>query len=196
VARASRTSAPKGNKRQRTRAALLEAAAELITEKGYDRLSLEQVAARAGMTRGAVYGNFKNRDDLMREVVQARWKPVKPALKSGASLREQLRIIGEAVAAGAHTRPRAAVRMLSLQLHALTHDEARARVAEENADFYRQTEQWLLRYVSPSELPMPPDQFVRVLHALSNGLLAQRGLTPGLINDQVIVGAFEALAPR
>ena len=196
MAQATRRGSPKGNKRHRTRVALIEAAADLIAERGYDRLSLERVAARAGMTRGAVYGNFRNREDLILAVAQARWKPVRPALKSGAPLREQLRIIGEAVAAGAHAGPRAAVRILSFQLFALTHDEAKARLASEDEDAYRQTERWLLRYVSPSELPMPPDQFVRVLHALSNGLLVLRGLTPELISDQVIVGAFEALAPR
>ena len=36
---------------QRTRAKLIEAAAEVIGEKGYDRASLEEIAARAGMTR-------------------------------------------------------------------------------------------------------------------------------------------------
>ena len=55
---------PKGDKRDRTRAALLEAARALIREKGYARTTLEEVATRAGMTTGAIYGNFRNRDEL------------------------------------------------------------------------------------------------------------------------------------
>ncbi|HEY7059552.1 MAG TPA: helix-turn-helix domain-containing protein, partial [Vicinamibacterales bacterium] len=46
---------PKGDKRQRTRAALLEAARALIREKGYERTTIEEVAKRAGMTTGAIY---------------------------------------------------------------------------------------------------------------------------------------------
>ena len=55
---------PKGDKRDRTRTALLEAARALIREKGYERTTMEQVARRAGMTTGAIYGNFKNRGEL------------------------------------------------------------------------------------------------------------------------------------
>jgi AcrR family transcriptional regulator len=61
---ATSRSRPKGEKRARTRAALLESARALIREKGYDRTTLEDVARRAGMTSGAIYGNFKNRDEL------------------------------------------------------------------------------------------------------------------------------------
>jgi AcrR family transcriptional regulator len=32
----------------------------MIREKGYARTTLEAVAQRAGMTTGAIYGNFKN----------------------------------------------------------------------------------------------------------------------------------------
>jgi AcrR family transcriptional regulator len=30
----------------------------VIREKGYERTTMEEVARRAGMTRGAIYGNF------------------------------------------------------------------------------------------------------------------------------------------
>jgi AcrR family transcriptional regulator len=69
---------PKGGKRDRTRAQLIEAAAQVIGEKGYDRVTLEEVAARAGMTRGAIYGNFKNREELILAVVGTRWQPIIP----------------------------------------------------------------------------------------------------------------------
>ena len=41
---------------------------------------------------------------------------------------------------------------------------------------------------------MPADSFVRVVHALTEGLLFQRFLTPELIPDEVFYAAFEALA--
>lgn len=41
---------------------------------------------------------------------------------------------------------------------------------------------------------MPVDQFVQVLHALTNGLLYPRFLTSELITADVIIAAFEALA--
>ena len=46
---------PKGDKRDRTRARLLEAARAIVREKGFARTTLEAVARRAGMTTGAIY---------------------------------------------------------------------------------------------------------------------------------------------
>ena len=88
---------PEG-KRSRTRMKLIDAAAAVIGEKGFDRASLEEIAARAGMTRGAVYGNFKNKDELFLALIATVWKPIMPPLKPGASLKRQMRILGKAVA--------------------------------------------------------------------------------------------------
>ena len=63
---------PKGDKRDRTRAKLLEAARSLIREKGHEHATLEAIAERAGMTTGAIYGNFKNRDELFIALGQTR----------------------------------------------------------------------------------------------------------------------------
>src|SRR3954469_8864602 len=82
---------PKGDKRERTRAALLEAARALIREKGYERTTLEEVAARAGMTTGAIYGNFKNRDDLFIALGQKYWAPIRPKIAPGATFAEAMR---------------------------------------------------------------------------------------------------------
>jgi AcrR family transcriptional regulator len=185
---------PKGGKRERTRARLIETAARIIGEKGYDRVTLEEVAARAGMTRGAIYGNFKNREDLILAVVGTRWQPIVPAWRPGAPLREQLRLLGEAVVAAVPARCAQAVGAVSFQQYALTHEDLRERLVKANADIYHLVEQALLQVVPASELPMPADQFVRVLHALTDGLLFLRFLTPELITDEIIAAAFEALA--
>ena len=57
-------------------------------------------------------------------------------------------------------------------------------------------EQWLRKMVKKEDLPMPAGQFVRVLHALTEGLVFQRLLTPELVPDQVIRAAFLALANK
>ena len=49
---------------RRNREALLQAAAELFAEEGTD-VSLEAVAARAGVGIGTLYRNFPNRDSLV-----------------------------------------------------------------------------------------------------------------------------------
>lgn len=49
---------------------LLEAAVELIAEKGYDRFSLAEVGDRAGFSRGLSTHYFGNKDNLLASVVQ------------------------------------------------------------------------------------------------------------------------------
>ncbi len=43
---------------------------------------------------------------------------------------------------------------------------------------------------------MPPEQLVRVIHALIEGLVLQRIVTPELFPDDVFYAAFGALAHR
>ena len=107
---------PKSGKRARTRAKLIGAAVAVIGEKGYERAALEKIAARAGMTRGAVYGNFKNKEELFLALIASRWKPIVPPLKPGARLKEQLHILGEAVAKEAQARRSQAAAATAFQL--------------------------------------------------------------------------------
>jgi AcrR family transcriptional regulator len=54
----------------RSRGALLEAAARGLSRHGYGNLVLEQVAREAGYTRGALYHQFKNKEDLALAVLE------------------------------------------------------------------------------------------------------------------------------
>lgn len=53
----------------RTRGALLEAAARGLSRYGYGNLILERVASEAGYTRGALYHQFKDKEDLALAVI-------------------------------------------------------------------------------------------------------------------------------
>jgi AcrR family transcriptional regulator len=183
-------------KRQRTREQLLEAARAVIREKGFHGVSMEEVARRAGMSRGAIYGNFRNREDLVFGVVESLWQPVAPRLVSGAAFHTQMRIIGEAVADAAEQRRPMAVGAASFQVFALSHPRMRRRIARENTRIYAFIAAELLKFIRADELPMPVERFVRVTHALSDGLMFGHFMTPDLIDRAVIVSAFEALAGK
>lgn len=181
-------------KRERTREKLINAAAAIVGEKGFHATSLDEVAASVGMTRGAIYGNFRNREDLFLAVVKQRWEPIVPKLKPGGTFRDQMRAIGKAVIAAVPTRQQRAVGALSFQIYALTHPEMRARIEKQNAEIYRQMAAEFTRFVPPNDLPIPAEEFIPVIHALMDGLLFKRFLTPSLITDDLILTAFELLA--
>jgi AcrR family transcriptional regulator len=54
----------------RTRSALLESAARGLSRYGYGNLVLEQVAREAGYTRGALYHQFKDKEELALAVIE------------------------------------------------------------------------------------------------------------------------------
>src|SRR3954453_15125197 len=68
--------APIHNSRARrkaaTREALLDAGRTVFVRDGYQRASLDRVAAEAGFTKGAVYGNFATKADLFLAIYEQR----------------------------------------------------------------------------------------------------------------------------
>lgn len=187
---------PKGDKRARTRARLLEAARELTREKGYEHTTMEDIARRAGMTTGAIYSNFRNRDELFIALSDAYWPPVTPSVTPGASFPEILNALAESTIAAVPDRQAASVGFLTGRAYALTHEEVRRQAQEHMAQSYDAGAAWLGSAVRDSELPFPPDIMVRVIHALTEGLLLQRFLAPELVGDEVFHAAFELLAAK
>ena len=55
-----------------TRRRLLEAAAQVIRERGFGAASVEAIAAAAGFTRGAFYSNFETKEQLFVELLHER----------------------------------------------------------------------------------------------------------------------------
>jgi len=190
----SRRRQPKGDKRERTRAALIEAAAAVIGEKGWDKTSLEEVARRAGMSRGAIYGNFPDREALFLAVVQRRWKPVGAPYTPGTTFKQHMHAIGKAVAAAGPERRAQALGALSFMLYAMTHEHMRDDVERLNREMYKKMAAGTAKAFPREQLPMAPALLIPVLHALADGLTFLRFLTPNLITEDVIVAAFDAIA--
>ncbi|MCE3288974.1 MAG: transcriptional regulator, TetR family [Caulobacter sp.] len=186
----------KGDKRERTRERLLGAALALTREKGFDRTTLQDIAERAGMTTGAIYGNFRNRDALFMALAERQWAPVRPVFAPDSSFAEKMRAVSEAVLASVPDRRDAAVGALTFRAYALSHEEVRRQFVERMAPGFDAGAAWFEEVCAEGELPMPADVLVRVINALIEGLLFQRFLTPELMPDEVFHAAFGALAAR
>src|SRR5271154_1871217 len=66
---------PRGITKRRpvTITALLDAALELFAEQGYGATSIPDICTRAGLTKGAFYSNFANKDALFLALLDRSW---------------------------------------------------------------------------------------------------------------------------
>jgi len=125
-------------RRAATRARLLDAAREVIAERGAGGATVEGIAERAGFTRGAFYSNYASLDelivDLIRDVGETRLAQVRAAAAEFAKHRVADGLTIESALAGG---VRDFVHLLQppmgevllqaeLRLYALRHEGARA----------------------------------------------------------------------
>jgi AcrR family transcriptional regulator len=183
---------PKGDKRARTRARLIEAAIGLIRERGYEGMTLAAVAEKAGMTTGAIYGNFRSRTDLLMAVAEVSGAPIVPRTWPGMTFRELMRSLAEALIEALPQRRAAMVGTLGFHVQTLTHDDLRERALAETRDIYARSAEGIRRSIPAEQLPMPADLLIPALHALTDGLVLHRILTPDLVPDEAIYAAFDA----
>lgn len=54
----------------RTKQKLLQSALEIMSEKAYSNISMTEIAERAGYSKGAIYWHFKNKNDVLINLVR------------------------------------------------------------------------------------------------------------------------------
>jgi AcrR family transcriptional regulator len=84
-----------------TRQHLLDAAAIVFARDGFHGSTLDEVAATAGFSKGAVYSNFKSKDDLFLELLHDR-------------VDRQFAVVGEALETGSHDQAEQYPRILQI----------------------------------------------------------------------------------
>ncbi len=190
-------------RRQQTRQHLLEAAATVFSREGFHGASLDEVAAAAGFTKGAVYSNFKSKDDLFVAVLDDRVRRQFDALED---------LIAEQPDAEAHLSEIRqlistdswdsgfSVLYLEFVLYAARNPDARETLA---AHFRRVREafeqliarQWERLGIEPD---IPPRSVALIGTALMDGLATYRLIEPDAITDATLDStlAFFAAAAR
>lgn len=183
---------PFSPKRQRTRAALVEATAAIIAERGLAAVSLDEVAARAGVTKGAIYSNYRSKGELMWEAVDRRRLHVRPQLVPGDG-KATARAVAKALFAQFPQAEREAAFYLELQGYIRTDPELRAQqAAQQKAQFDEMAQ--LLEAAFGDDLALSPRVLGLAVQALLLGFVSQWERTPDEVTEEVVAAAFEALA--
>ncbi len=187
-------------KRARTRADILEAAARVFPERGFHRASLEEVAEEAGLSTGAVYSNFAGKADLFLAVYErymTGWvRRVDRLLSEGEGA------LGERTLGGVrhwldyvHHERRWFLLFIEFWAYAVDDADLRPRFAVQ----FRRLREAIVRTVdrgakaSGLELPLPAESVGAIVNALGNGLLLEMIVDPEAVTEDLYPEALGLL---
>ena len=186
-------------KQEQTRDGLLEAGARVFARRGYHQASVEEIAAEAGFTTGAVYSNFAGKEELFLALAD----------REVADRIAEIRAVGDAAARGeapgaaAAEQARAFVEqdpdwpLLFYEFWSFGVRNAKIReefgkrrdaVRDALADTLEQTAQQL-----GFQLRFPAPQLATAVSAALNGLAFERAANPDAIPDEVFAEFISAV---
>lgn len=178
-----------------TRERLLRGAAEVFAEKGFEKASLQEIAARADVTSAAIYRHFDNKADLLFKVVK---QAIHTAPLAEGLAREDLSVPTRVVdiVIGYAGPEVASLRRLAIELHvaASRHDEAGALLREYNERVRGALSATLKKGVEAGQMPpdLDTDRVASLLLVVIMGLAHIETLEPSLIGDETWRGFLDS----
>jgi AcrR family transcriptional regulator len=116
-----------------TRRELIHAARKVFAVTGFESAGIEQIAARAGKTRGAFYANFKDKEDvffaLYEEDLMRDQDRILADLSAAADLEEKIEVLSRHLNKVLHDRERLLLN-LEFKMYVIRHPRKRRRLYE------------------------------------------------------------------
>ena len=176
----------RAQRRQETRARLLDAAAQVFALRGFHAATVDEVAEAAGYTKGAVYSNFATKDELFLDLLDQRMAAQLLQVEALYAIESSEELV--AALRGRTEREFAAARdfgvlMVEFSLYAMRNPVARAELAKR----YRQLRGRLAELITKrygrrqASLPMPPQHLAALALATDAGLFLQYSAEPGAL---------------
>jgi len=181
-----------------TRQAIIDAAAWLFARRGIEATSLNAIATRVGLTKGAVYGNFASKRELIEAVAEAKSAhlDIRPLLRRDLPLDERLRRFARESVTVLRGVPRQTF-LLDFEYQVY---------AKRNRSWGEHVRLGMRRYVAGvvvefeavnkergEALPFPAPEFFDALITLSRGVAHQLALDPDAISAMTVEKLFVQL---
>lgn len=168
--------------RSETRRALLAAAFAVFGRQGIARTPLSDIAAEAGLTKGAVYSNFASKDELLLAIMEdhliERMRDATSVFDGVASTPDAVREAGARLLASMVSD--ATWHRLLLEYYTLAaHDPTMMAALSTRRGQLRATAAEAIEAAATARdvtLPIPPAELAVTLLALSNGFAMERAI--------------------
>ncbi len=171
-----------------TRRRLLDAAKRIFAQDGFDAARLEDIAARAGYTRGAFYANFESKEDiffaLLEEWVNERIESITVDLRRHSDPEAKLAALRAHYADLAKDR-RLVLISMEFKLFALRHPEAHTRLRSRHRRIRASFGELFAEIMDAlgRKIPVAYPAASACLSVLSQGLLLEHLLDPKTLSD-------------
>ena len=181
------------SEKKSSRERLLEAAVKVFADRGYQAASVDEIAAAAGLSKGAVYWNFSSKDELFHALLEERIdRQIEETAEILRSAPTDRPIDPEVANRWEDMLGRERELMLLSQEHwarAVRDPELRARYAERQArlrDVLADGLRARVRRTGPPRFSTPAADVATAYLALANGLALQRLVDPEGVPDGLL----------
>jgi AcrR family transcriptional regulator len=189
-------------RRQQTRDHLLAAAAQVFADRGFHGASLDEVAAVAGFTKGAVYSNFKNKEGLFLALFRANYDREMDALRATLAASEippEARVSDFVALIREQTQQAGGnfgVLYQEFWLYAARNPEAREQLTRLEDENVREVAEileveWKRQGLEP---PEPAERVARIIVVLFHGIGLLRVLQPDVADDALVEAAISLIS--
>jgi AcrR family transcriptional regulator len=174
-------------RREETRELVLTAAARVFAKRGFHATSLDAIAEEAGFSRGAVYYNFADKEELFLELLDRRCAERAQDLHTVfadtpgddvAATSRQAQLAAQNALDAMTGDPEWRALYLEFLAHAARDSAFRRRFSKRSAEMRSALEEVVIERTRPvaDALEMEPEQLAVVIDALGTGLWAHHML--------------------
>jgi AcrR family transcriptional regulator len=192
----------RAERQARTRTELLETAATVFAQRGYEGATVEEIAERAGYSHGAVYSNFAGKADLFLAVFEEYMAGrARELAETQIGLDDEAPLELRARALADQWMERFAADRESFLLHmefiarAGREPELAERFGTRSAALREAIAAYIAQYQEQEgvEAPFPPADLALVLRALGIGLAVEALVSPAAVREDVYGDFVELL---
>jgi AcrR family transcriptional regulator len=175
-----------------TRERLLAAARSVFASRGFHAASVEEIAAQAGFSTGALYSNFDGKEDLflvlMEREIEEHSREIAEAVARRSSVAERAAGGAQRWMAMIEREPELLLLFMEFWAYGVRDPEVRPKVAAR----FAQVRRLLTKLIADGmrefelELELPAEQLAIAIDALADGIARQKLADPGAVPDDLM----------
>jgi AcrR family transcriptional regulator len=175
-----------------TRSRLIDAAGKVFARRGLHQASIDEVAERAGFTKGAFYANFASKEELflamLDERFAARLSELERTTGTDEAPEEQARQFGADFNRAIAADPEWERLFFEFVAHAGRNEDFRTELVKRYRALRERIEQLYRRRMEREDMPEPPvplDKLALMTFAMVNGMALEKMLEPEAVDDEL-----------